>query len=167
MDLSGIVGQTAALPAAGGAGATDRPADEPPPTVCRLRSLIDGFTGLNPPVIRGLLREGETMNIIASPKVGKSWLVSGVAIAVASGLDWLSFPVEQGRVLHIDNELHANTSAYRYRVISEAMNISPSLYDDNIDLVNLRGQLRDLYALGRLFDTIEQPRPAVTANKPR
>jgi len=125
------------------------------PLIHRLKGLIDSFAGLNPPVVRGLLREGETMNIIASPKMGKSWFVSRLAISVASGLDWLGFTVEQGRVLHIDNELHANTSAYRYRVISEAMKVPHHLYSNNIDLVSLRGQLRDLYSLGQLFGRVE------------
>jgi hypothetical protein len=58
-------------------------------------------------------------------------------------------------VLHIDNELHTSTATYRYRVISEAMGVAPELYDDNIDVISLRGQLRDLEALGRHFAGIE------------
>ncbi|NLF32986.1 MAG: hypothetical protein GX591_19135, partial [Planctomycetes bacterium] len=46
------------------------------PLIKRLKTLIDTFAGLNPAVIWNLLRKGETMNIIASPKVGKSWFVS-------------------------------------------------------------------------------------------
>jgi len=151
VDLSAIVGQVAAVSAESAATVA---APESPLAIRPLRELIEGFTGLHPPVIRGLLREGETMNIIASPKVGKSWLVSGLAIAVASGRDWLGFSVERGRVLHIDNELHVSTTTYRYGVISEAMQISHTLYSDHIDLVSLRGQLRDLEALGRYFEGI-------------
>jgi hypothetical protein len=95
------------------------------------------------------------MNVIASPKIGKSWFVSRLAISVASGLDWLGLTVEPGRVLHIDNELHENTIAYRYRVISEAMDFPHHLYSGNIDMVSLRGRLRDLYGLARLFEQIE------------
>ena len=120
-----------------------------------LRDLIEGFTGLNPPIIHKMLRQGETMNIIASPKVGKSWFVSHLAICIASGLDWLGFPVEQGRVLHIDNELHDNTLAYRYGVVSEALKIPHRLYSGNVDVVSLRGKLRDLYSLGSIFQGIE------------
>jgi hypothetical protein len=125
------------------------------PEIQRLKALITGFTGLNRPIIHELLREGETMNVIASPKVGKSWFVSRLAISVASGLDWLGLTVEPGRVLHIDNELHENTIAYRYRVISEAMDFPHHLYSGNIDMVSLRGRLRDLYGLARLFEQIE------------
>jgi hypothetical protein len=125
------------------------------PEIQRLKALITGFTGLNRPIIHELLRECETMNVIASPKIGKSWFVSRLAISVASGLDWLGLTVEPGRVLHIDNELHENTIAYRYRVISEAMDFPHHLYSGNIDMVSLRGRLRDLYGLARLFEQIE------------
>jgi len=128
---------------------------DPGPDIQRLKALITGFTGLNRPIIHELLREGETMNVIASPKVGKSWFVSRLAISVASGLDWLGLTVEPGRVLHIDNELHENTIAYRYRVISEAMGFPHHLYSGNIDMVSLRGRLRDLYGLARTFEQIE------------
>ncbi|WP_419195179.1 hypothetical protein [Novipirellula herctigrandis] len=41
-----------------------------------LRRSLDRFPLLKPPIIHGLLRAGETMNVIAPPKVGKSWLAS-------------------------------------------------------------------------------------------
>jgi hypothetical protein len=151
------------LSAAPGACPTDSPpighgvADntDSVPEIQGLKALINGFTGLNRPIIHELLRECETMNVIASPKIGKSWFVSRLAISVASGLDWLGLTVEPGRVLHIDNELHQNTIAYRYRVISEAMDFPHHLYSGNIDMVSLRGRLRDLYGLARLFERIE------------
>ena len=40
------------------------------------------MSGINPPLIHGLLREGETMNVIAAPKTGKSWLVLNLALAM-------------------------------------------------------------------------------------
>jgi len=46
------------------------------------------------------------MNVIAPPKVGKSWLASDMALAVATGRPWLDrFPTEASDVLIIDNEL--------------------------------------------------------------
>jgi len=129
------------------------PDDGPP--IQRLHELMDSFTGLNRPVVHGLLREGETMNIIASPKMGKSWLASSLGISVASGLDWLGLAVEQGRVLHIDNELHACNITYRYGVVSKAMGMPHHLYSRNIDLISLRGKLRDLYSMGSMFRRVD------------
>lgn len=119
-----------------------------------LEQLIDEYDGLNPPVIHGMLREGETMNIIASPKVGKSWFAMRMAISVASGIDWFGFGVEQGHVLHIDNELFENTLCYRYKKVSEALGIDSKLFQANIDTISLRGKLRNLSEIGQKFKTI-------------
>lgn len=137
------------------------PAPEPlieqalPDSIRSLSEAIDEFTGLHPPVIHGLLREGETMNIIAAPKMGKSWLATGLAISMASGLDWLGMRVAQGRVLHIDNELHEPLIVSRYRSISEAMQFPSHMFSHNIDIVSLRGSLRDLHSMQSLFDSVE------------
>jgi len=120
-----------------------------------LRELMARHEGLNRPVIHGLLREGETMNVIASPKVGKSWLVSNLAIAISSGRDWLGFGVEQGRVLHIDNELHEKTSIDRYERIIGEMGLPPEVFDRNITVISLRGKLQNLHALCRSMEKIK------------
>ncbi len=123
-----------------------------------LNQLIDNFTGLNPPVIHGFLREGETMNIIASPKVGKSWFAMRLAVSVASGIDWFGFPVEQGFVLHLDNELFENTLTDRYQKIAGAMNIKPELFNKNIDIFPMRGRLQNIISLGNVFKTLPPDR---------
>jgi len=120
-----------------------------------LSDLITNFHGLNPPIIHGLLREGETMNIIAAPKVGKSWLVNSLSIAIATGLDWLGFKVEQGPVLVIDNELHVNTLTYRYMELAKAMKINPKLFSQQVKIKSLRGQLKDLMALSQYFQRLK------------
>ncbi len=120
-----------------------------------LDELIGRFKGLNPPIIHGLLREGETMNIIAAPKVGKSWLVNSLSIAIATGLDWLGFKVEQGPVLVVDNELHVNTLTYRYMELAKAMKLDPKLFNQQIHIKSLRGQLKDLMALSQYFKQLK------------
>lgn len=120
----------------------------------RIKTLAEmeaSFQGLNKPIIHGLLREGETMNIIAAPKVGKSWLVNSLSISIASGLDWLGFKVDSGRVLLIDNELHENTTTYRYKEVSRAMAFETRYYNKNLTNISLRGHLQDLHALKELF----------------
>ena len=47
--------------------------------------LVGKYPKLRPVLIHGFLRLGETMNIIAPPKTGKSWLVTDLALAVATG----------------------------------------------------------------------------------
>lgn len=119
-----------------------------------LSLMLESFSGLNKPVVHGLLRKGETMNIIASPKVGKSWFAMHLAISVASGIDWLGFPVEQGCVLHLDNELFENTLTDRYQKIGEALKIDSRLYSHNIDIMSMRGKLKNINSLGEIFRTL-------------
>ena len=148
VDLTGILNQCA------NSKTTESTSDDKLPIV-RLKDLITTFNGLHKPIVHGMLREGETMNIIASPKMGKSLLVSGLAISIATGMDWFGMNVEQGQVLHIDNELHVPTITDRYLKITKAMNLPHHLFSDNIDIVCHRGKLKDLVAMGSMFDKIE------------
>jgi hypothetical protein len=120
-----------------------------------LAELFESVTELDPPLIHGLLREGETMNVIASSKTGKSWLVMRLAISIASGLDWFGMPVEHGRVLHIDNELRLKTIVHRYRKIADALKVPGDLFSHNLDVKSLRGRLKDLNKLGSYFASLQ------------
>ena len=86
-----------------------------------LGTLKKRFPVMRPVLIDGFLRIGETMNIIAAPKTGKSWLVTQLCVCVASGTDWFGHVCTPGRVLIIDNELHEETSANRIPLVVEAM----------------------------------------------
>ena len=88
------------------------------------------------------------MNIIAPTKIGKSWLVLDLAMAVATGRAWLgTFPTEPGNVLLIDNELHRETLSHRLHRVAEARGISARELETAITVVPLRGRLRDLKGL--------------------
>jgi hypothetical protein len=93
------------------------------------------------PIIHGLLRRGETLNVIAPPKTGKSWLTIDLALAVATGREWLGFGTERGDVLIIDNELHGETSADRIPRVGDARGIPRDEYFDSVQIWNCRGQL--------------------------
>jgi hypothetical protein len=142
VDLSGIL-------------STEDDDDEWDDGAISLTELIANFQGLNKPLIHGLLREGETMNIIASPKIGKSWLVNSLTISIASGMDWLGFKVNPGHVLLIDNELHVNTTTYRYIEVTKALGLPSHLYSDNLKVKSLRGQLKDMNQLSEMFTKIK------------
>lgn len=144
---------------AGGTSGLSLPAPPRPQTV---RELIAGHQTLRAPVVSGLLRRGETMNVIASPKVGKSWLVLGLAMCVATGRQWLeSFETVAGQVLLIDNELHAETIAHRIPQVAASLGIGISEIAETIHVQNLRGQLRDIYSLRPCLGPIEPGRIAV------
>lgn len=134
-------------------------AEHPSPQFISVRQLMAACPALRPPVIEGLLREGETMNLIASPKTGKSWLVLDLAIAVATGRPWLSrFPTVAGDVLIIDNELHGETSANRIPKVAKARSLGTDEFADRVFIRNLRGGLQDIVSLGPYFRAIEPGR---------
>lgn len=134
-------------------------APKPPPGPLSVRTLLRAYTQLRAPIIQGLLRRGETMNIIAPPKTGKSWLVLGLAMAVATGRKWLgAFDTVASDVLIIDNELHLQTLAHRIPQVAEALCIGLDEIAETIHLHSLRGQLRDIFALREYFDGIEPGR---------
>jgi hypothetical protein len=113
---------------------------------------------LRKPIIHGLLRYGETMNIISAPKMGKSWMVNALAIKASLGQEWLGFQCAKTRVLLIDNELHGETTARRIPALCDAMGINIDQLKD-LDTLNLRGNLIDFSKLGPvLFDKIEKGR---------
>jgi hypothetical protein len=110
--------------------------------------LVTAHPHLRPVLIDGLLREGETANIIAPPKIGKSWLTYDLAISVATGRHWLgTYRTSPGNVLLIDNELHPETIARRLPKVAEAMGVPFSDVADKIDVLALRGRLTDLMSL--------------------
>ena len=110
--------------------------------------LVAAHSEMRPAVIEGLLRVGETANLIAAPKMGKSWLTLDLVMSVATGRKWLgTFDVNAGPVLLIDNELHPETLAKRLPTVAEARGVRLADIADMIQVIALRGRLRDLLAL--------------------
>jgi AAA domain len=140
--------------------ATEYQAEEPATPANELRpiligQLIDDNPRLHEPVIDGLLRRGETANIISVSKVGKSWLAIMLALSIARGRKFLdTYECKSGRVLYIDNELHAPTIAHRFQTVANAMQIPASQYRLEIDVLSLRGRLRDINGIGELLEPI-------------
>lgn len=135
-------------------------ADATPPVLLpqylTVEELMATYPGLREPVIEGLLREGETMNVIATQKTGKSWLVTDLVIAVAMGRPWLGrFPTRQGSVLVLDNELHGETIADRIPKVARARGIDPATFRRHVCVENLRGRLVDLVRLRTYFRAIQ------------
>ena len=120
-----------------------------PPTFEQMRHE---YSALRPAVIQGLLRRGESMNIIASPKAGKSWLAGDLAITLASGRDWLGiYPTSPGKVLLIDNELHRETVTDRIAKVSAARGVPFTEFENRLHIECLRGRLVDIDAMGDYF----------------
>ena len=95
------------------------------------------------------------MNVIAPPKAGKSWLVTDLALSIATGRPWLgTFQTRQGNVLLLDNELHAETSADRIPRVADARGVRISDTRQSLFIDNLRGRLLDFVRLRSYFDRL-------------
>lgn len=126
------------------------------PACKSIRQLLSDHPALRRPVIHGLLRQGETANLIAPPKIGKSWLVTDLALAIATGRPWLdTFDTEAGNVLLVDNELHPETSANRIPKVADARRIPLAEIADSVFVDNLRGRLKDIHSLGPYFQQLQ------------
>jgi hypothetical protein len=127
-----------------------------PVEVLTLGQLVRAYPELRPPVVDGLFRKGETCNVIAASKVGKSWLTYGLALSIINNEPWLGrFDVTPGRVLLIDNELHRETLANRIPAVARAMGITMDSINDDLHVVTLRGDHHTLKQLSSFFESIE------------
>ena len=136
-------------------GESDEPVTVPEAkqvNVIPIAELWQSFPAMRVPVIHGLLRKGETMNIIASPKVGKSFLAGGLAWSIAQGETWLGFDTSPGKVLLIDNELHPETISARHGAIANAMGIDSS-FNAMVDVLPLRGFACGVQELSRFIES--------------
>jgi hypothetical protein len=122
----------------------------------KLSTLLRQHTGLREPRIEGLVRRGETANIVSHPKIGKSWFVYGLALSIIMGVSWLNrFICRPGRVLLIDNELHRETLLHRVPIVANAMAIQEDEYADGLEAIFLRGKLLDLFGIMRLLESVK------------
>jgi hypothetical protein len=149
VDFSGL--KTASVQQQGGAAA----GDNRPPNFLPLGELVEKYPKMKPVLIHGFLRRGETMNIIAPPKTGKSWLVTDLALSVATGTPWFGFPCEKGKVLIIDNELHPETSANRIPKVVAARGIELKKVQNDIYVDNQRGRLGNIEDLANQIEALK------------
>ena len=107
-----------------------------------IRSAIvdrDDLPPLSPELIEGVLRQGHKLMIAGKSKAGKTWLLIELAVAVASGGQWLGRQCAQGRVLYVNLELDEASFMRRVCTVTEAMGADKQKVYDNLGIWNLRG----------------------------
>ena len=127
--------------------------EEQPKLFWTAKELIETFRNMKEPLIEGLLRKEEVMNIVAAPKTGKSWLVLQLAIALATGGEWLGRECTKSKVLLVDNELHPETETSRLKHVAKAMGV-PLDALERLDFLLQRGGTKDLLSLERQLRAI-------------
>jgi RecA-family ATPase len=123
-----------------------------PPKAFSFSELISEYPEERPYVIDGLVRLGETFNVIAASKTGKSWLVLGMAMSIAMGRPWLGRQTQKGNVLLIDNELQPTTLAQRIDLVRQSLGISERDLSAAMTIVPLRGNPHNLNELESVFE---------------
>ncbi|MGD0461601.1 MAG: AAA family ATPase [Tepidisphaeraceae bacterium] len=102
-------------------------------------------------MIDGLLRRTEIANLIAAPKLRKTYLAMQLALSVASGQRWLGyFNCRRGDVLYVDCELHPETFRHRLEALARVMRVQGGPLQ-RVDVLSLRGRLRTIHELQSLF----------------
>lgn len=123
--------------------------------ILTLDDLEKSYPQEREPVLDGLIRVGSVMNIIAAPKVGKSFIASNLAFKLATSDNFLGFPiVRKGKTLVVDNELHRETLSQRYRNTREAMKV-PHERRGMLEFMPLRGIPCDIARLRESLKHVE------------
>ena len=123
---------------------------EEPPSLQFLtaRELLRQYRNMKEPLIDGLLRREEIMNIVAAPKTEKSWLVMQLTLALVTGGTWCGHECTASRVLLVDNELHRETLSCRLHRVASAMGISDDdEVLDRLTILSQRGAEKDIRLL--------------------
>jgi hypothetical protein len=103
---------------------------------------------ISPPatVIEGIAHRGEKVSVGGASKAFKTWILSDLAISIATGGLWLGhFPTTRGKVLHINFELLPAYFTERLRTLTDENQVT--LEKDYLHVWNLRGFACDLAML--------------------
>ncbi len=73
----------------------------------------------DPPIVDGLLREREVVQVVGAAKTAKTWFSLALALAIARGGKFLEIRTHPRRVLYLDYELKPGTFAKRLSMIAD------------------------------------------------
>lgn len=94
-----------------------------------------------PALLPGLLRRGHTGLLVARSKSYKSWTMVALAVAVATGSEWMGRRCKRGRVLFIDPEIDPRSAPDMFHAVSERMGVSADEVDRQVAVLSLRGRV--------------------------
>lgn len=118
----------------------------PPVEEIDLKALKTEPPKLKPELIEGVLRESMKMIIAGPSKAGKSFLLIELAIALATGGNWMgSIKCKKTRVFYINLEIDAESFKNRILKSCEAMKVTDLC--GNICIWNMRGRGKPLMEL--------------------
>ncbi len=132
-----------------------RHADEMPVPLIRFDRLKNQHPNLKPEIIQGIARQCESIGIHAKSKMGKTWFAYLLSLCVASGCHFLGrHRCDRGRVIIVDNELHPETLAHRIPKVADKMGLHDADWQENLSVLPLRGQLKNVFELRPFFERV-------------
>lgn len=124
------------------------------PSITRID--LDNMPELRPELIEGVLRVGHVMMVGGASKVGKTFLLIELALAIATGGKWLGMNCRKGRVLYVNLEVDSASFLHRCKTIIEEWQFNPSECMDNVGVWNLRGHVTGMESFTtQLIDTVK------------
>jgi AAA domain len=112
-----------------------------------LPEIVDAaeFLGATIPMpselVAGMLHYGSKCAIGGNSKAYKTWILLDLAVAVATGSDWLGFRTSKGTVLYVNFEIQPAPMQRRVAAVVRAKDVE--LKPGDIALWNLRGHAAD------------------------
>lgn len=136
--------------------AQPQPPATPTPFAWRIAAAADVWTNdelaidrlSDPPLVDGLLREGEVATVVGASKTAKTWFSLALAVAVAEGNPFLDRPTHRKKTLYLDYELKPGTFAKRLAMLSPGK-------PDNLHFQCLRGH-HPLPGIGDISELIKR-----------
>ena len=90
------------------------------PEIRSLEACFAKKLSIPPEVICGVLHQGSKLSFGGASKSYKTWTLQALALAVASGYDWLGIKTKRHRVLLVDLELQPAFCFARLARLEEA-----------------------------------------------
>ena len=100
---------------------------------------------LPPDIWEGIARRGGKLTLAAPSKAGKTWMLIGLSLAIASGKPYWGRPTQRQKTLYVNMELTPESIRHRIQKVSKALDYDPV---DHLSVVNLRGHVEGLQTLG-------------------
>jgi len=118
------------------------------PDIDQASSLLSNRAEKPTEIIEGILHAGTKAVLASGSKVGKTWILLDLGIAVATGTPFLKFKTQKGKVLFVNFEIRREFIADRIEFIQQKKNISDF---SNLEVWNLRGMTADFELLTEII----------------
>ena len=101
-------------------------------------TIKDNLPPLADELVENILRKGHKMLLAGPSKAGKSFALIELAIAIATGTEWLTHKCRQGKVFYVN--LEVDEASFFDRVDKVASSMGLDIPKDMLNIWNLRGE---------------------------